>query len=106
MAMDMSDADQQMFAVELQKAEMRAMHTQYLNLNEMCTQKCLNTRFDSAKLYKGEAICLAKCTEKYLEFAYELQNKVSAQQEAQSKFYMEEQRQQMHYMANKTNWFQ
>merc|ERR1712183_68503 len=92
------------FTQEAQMMEIRGMEVTYHNLHDTCITKCTNTRFDSAKLYKGESICLSKCTAKYLEFAAALQKKVQEQQEAQMKQYEEMQKQTESYVDSKGNW--
>merc|ERR1712178_104146 len=98
-----SEAEIQKFTQDAQMMEIRGMGVTYNNLTQVCMKKCMNTRFDSAKLYKGESICLSKCTAKYLEFAAALQKTVQETQEAQIKQYEEMQRQTESYQENKGN---
>ena len=41
------------FTQEAQMIEIRGMEVTYNNLHNTCMQKCMNTRFDSAKLYSN-----------------------------------------------------
>lgn len=94
----------QRFTHEAQMMEIKGMEITYHNLHDVCMKKCFNTTFDSAKLYKGESICLSKCTAKYLEFASSLQKKVQEAQELQMKQYEEQMKQQEAYVEDKGNW--
>ena len=61
----MNEEEIQRFSEAAQMIEIKGMELEYNNLAESCIEKCLDTKFESAKMFKGESICLSKCTAKY-----------------------------------------
>lgn len=80
--MDLSqfkEEEQQKALLEMQQIEMDMLNEQFKKLTDSCAEKCLDTKFETTKMLRGEMTCLDRCVSKYLEFGQALQKKMTDQ---------------------------
>ncbi|PHH60725.1 hypothetical protein CDD81_1307 [Ophiocordyceps australis] len=74
-------SEQKIMAVE---GEMRMMADTYNRLQKTCQKKCVPTDYREGELNKGEAVCLDRCTVKFLDASMKIGEIMQQQGQAMS----------------------
>ncbi|PHH73113.1 hypothetical protein CDD82_5657 [Ophiocordyceps australis] len=74
-------SEQKIMAVE---SEMRMMADTYNRLQKACQAKCVPTDYREGELNKGEAVCLDRCTVKFLDASMKISEIMQQQGQAMS----------------------